>query len=142
MPWTHYQFQAQGKPANALLDTQFAAGAPSNKLPHVAWFGVYSKHPPGGTWWRSPEQSRLDAIESDLIRLCGGFGNGWAVYVRRLETPGLREYYVYFGGNAELHKVVPSLQALYAGYRIEFESRPDPDWSHYKSWIEEGAKHG
>ena len=83
----------------------------------------------------------MDAIESDLIRLCGAFGNGWAVYVRRLATPGLREYYVYFGDHAELHKVVPSLQALHVGYRFEFESRSDPEWSHYKSWIKESAEH-
>jgi hypothetical protein len=142
MPWAHYEFQAREKPASALLDTQFAEAAPSEKLPHIAWFGVYCKQPPGGSWWRPSEEPKLDAIEKDLITLCGSFGNGWAVYVRRLETPGLREYYVYFGGNAELHKVVPSLQALHGGYRLEFESRSDPEWSHYKSWLKERAEHG
>jgi hypothetical protein len=142
MPWINYTFEVQDKPANALLDTQFAETVPSEKLPNVAWFGVYFKQPPGGVWWRRFEQPKLDAIEGDLIRLCGAFGNGWAVYVRRLETPGLREYYVYFGENAVLHKVLPSLRALHAGYRLEYESRPDPDWSHYESWLAEGARHG
>jgi hypothetical protein len=142
MPWIQYQFEAQRRPASALLDTQFAEAVPSDKLPYVAWFGVYGKQPPGGSWWRRSEQPKLDAIEADLIRLCGGFGNGWAVYVRRLETPGLREYYVYFGGNAELQKVLPSLQALHADYRLEFESRSDPEWSHYKSWLNEAVQHG
>jgi hypothetical protein len=84
----------------------------------------------------------LDAIEGDLIRLCGAFGKGWAIYVRRLETRGLREYYVYFGVNAELQKVVPSLRSIYAGYRIEFELRSDPHWSHYKSWLKEPEASG
>lgn len=137
MAWSHYQFEAQGKPASGLLDTKFVEQPPSDQLPNIAWFGVYSKQSPGGSWWRRSEQPKLDAIEADLIRLCGAFGNGWAVYVRRLETPGLREYYVYFGGNAELQKVVPSLQPLHVGYRFEFESRCDPTWSHYKSWLKE-----
>jgi hypothetical protein len=79
-----YQFEAQRRPASALLDTQFADAVPSDKLPYVAWFGVYGKRPPGGSWWRCSEQPKLDAVEADLIRLCGGFGNGWAGYVRRL----------------------------------------------------------
>jgi hypothetical protein len=142
MPWTHYQFEIEGKPACALLDTQFARQAPTEQLPNVAWFGVYCRLPAGGAHWDPNEQPVLDAIEDDLIRLCSYFGNGWAVYVRRLDTQGLREYYIYFGGSAELAKVLPSLKALHAGYRIEFESRPDPQWAHYRSWIKESAVDG
>ena len=123
MPWISYQFEVQGKPASALLDTQFAEAPPSDKLPHIAWFGVYLKRPRGKSWWQRSEQPIVEASEHDLIRLCGSFGNGWAVYVRRLEMPSFREYYVYFDGNAELQKVLPSLQALHSGYRLEFESR-------------------
>jgi hypothetical protein len=143
MPWIHYQFEAQGKPVNALLDTQFAeAPPPIDKLPRLAWFGVYLRQPGGKSWWQRSEERTLQAIEHDLIRLCDAFGNGWAVYVRRLETHGFKEYYVYFGGNADLQQVLPALQALHKNYRIEFESRSDPVWSHYKSWIEEHARHG
>ena len=142
MAWTHYQFEVEGKPAGALLDTQFSNRAPADQLPNVAWFGVYCRLPAGGAFWDPKEQPMLDAVESDLIRLCSGFGNGWAVNVRRLDTPGLREYYVYFGGTAELEKVLPSLKALHTDYRIEFDSRPDPRWSHYQSWIKESGVDG
>lgn len=142
MPWIHYQLDVQGKPASALLDTRFAEARPSDQLPQVAWFVVHLKQPNGKSWWQRSEEPTLEAIERDLIRLCGAFGNGWATYVRRLDTLGVREYYVYFGGNAELHKVVPSLQAIYSGYRLEFESRSDPEWSHYRTWLEESAEHG
>src|SRR6266542_3208541 len=126
MVWTHYQFQIEGKPAGALLDTQFATRPPTDQLPNLAWFGVYCRQSPGAAFWDLEEQPTLDAIEDDLIRLCGGFGNGRAVYLRRLDTHGLREYYIYYGGNAELQKVLPSLKALHIGCRIEFESRVDP----------------
>ncbi len=70
------------------------------------------------------------------------FQTQWAVYVRRLDTPGLREYYVYFGESAELEKVLPSINALHPEYRIEFETRTDPQWTHYESWIQESEVHG
>jgi hypothetical protein len=142
MPWVSYEFEAQGRPAAALLDTQFTDKAPTDQLPNLAWFGVYHQQPRRGSWWRPSEGPKLDAIEQDLIKLCGAFGNGWAVYVRRLQTPGVTEYYVYFGNGAELHKVLPSLKAQHSKYRIEFESRPDPEWSQYKGWVKENAGHG
>jgi len=142
MAWTHYELEIHGKSASALLDKRFATRAPKDQLPKVAWFGVYCRQPPGDAFWNLKEQPALDAIEHDLIRLCGTFGNGWAVYVRRLDTPGLREYYVYFGESAELEKVLPSTNALHPEYRIEFETRTDPQWTHYESWIQESEVHG
>jgi hypothetical protein len=139
MTWTYHEFEIEGKPAGALLDMQFAKQPPRDQLPNVAWFGVFCLLPAGGAFWDPDEQPTLDAIEDDVIRLCGSFGNGWAVYVHRLDTPGVREYFVYFGGTAELEKVLPSLKALHPEYRIEFESRPDPQWAHYKSRLEERA---
>ncbi len=142
MSWTYHQFEIDGKPVGSLLDAQFARQAPTEQLPNVAWFGVYCCLPAGAAFWDPEEEPTLDAIEDDLIRLCGEFGNGWAVYVRRLDTPGVREYYVYFGGDAELHKVLPCLKTNHAGYRIEFESRSDPKWSHYQSWLKESGADG
>lgn len=142
MSWVHYQFQIQNKTATALIDKQFAEIQPAFKIPNLAWFGVYFQKPNSSGWWKRSEESKLDDIERDLIKLCSSFSNGWAVYVRRLETLGLREYYFYFGGNAELCKVLPSLQALHKDYRLEFESRQDAEWSHYKSWLKESAAHG
>jgi Family of unknown function (DUF695) len=139
MAWIHYQFETRGKPASALLDTQYAGGPPTDQISNLAWFGVYCRLPPGGGFWNPKEQAALDALESDLIRLFEAFGNGWASYVRRLDTPGLREYYVYFGGDAELEKVVPCLKSLHKGYRIESECRPDPQWTHYRAWLKESG---
>jgi hypothetical protein len=142
MVWTYRKFGIQGKPAGALLDTRFAKQPPTSQLPNVARFGVHCRLPADGAFWDPQEEPSLDAIEADLLRLCSGFGNGWAVYVRRLDTPGLREYFVYFGETAELGKVVPALKALHAGYRFEFKSGPDPQWSQYQSWIKECGEDG
>lgn len=71
MPWIQYQFDVQGKPATVLFDTRFAEALPSDQLPHLAWFGVYLKQPNGKSWWQRSEEPTLEAIERDLIRLCG-----------------------------------------------------------------------
>lgn len=136
MPWTHLQSEINGKPASSLLETRFAERTPNEQLPSLAWFGVYCCEPPSGGFSNPAEGPALDAIEKDLIRLCGVFGNGWAIYVRRLETPGIREYYVYYGGNADMGKVLPALKGIHKGYRIEFGNQADPTWSQYKSWIQ------
>jgi len=142
MSWIYHQFEIRGKTAGALLDTGFARQPPIEQLPKLARFGVYCCLPAGTAFWDPNEQSSLDAIETDLLQLCSGYGNGWAIYVRRLDTPGLREYYLYFGENAELEKALPDLKVLHSGYRIEFESRPDPQWTYYQSWLKEGGVGG
>ena len=58
--------------------------------------------PPGEHFWHPDEGPQLDSVEDDLIKLCDRHGNGWAAYVHRLDTPGLREYYVYFGDGADM----------------------------------------
>jgi hypothetical protein len=77
----------------------------------------------------------LDKIENDLLQLVSEYGHGWAVYTRRVATAGLREYYFYFGGEAELEKVGPALKVKYPEYRIESEAKPDPQWELYLSWV-------
>ena len=71
------------------------------ELPRLAWFGVYCQRAPGVGFWDPEETDSLDALERDLIRLCEQFGQGWAVYVLRIATSGIREYYVYMGGGVD-----------------------------------------
>jgi hypothetical protein len=72
-----------------------------------------------------------------LIGLVSQFGHGWAVYVRRAISAGKREYFIYYGGDASIIKALPALQALHPEYRIEFDTKEDPQWSFYFSWLKE-----
>jgi hypothetical protein len=123
--------------AGVLIDDRFGTEAPVKDLPQLAWFGVYCQKEPGGGFWHPDETAGLDAIEGDFIRLCDEFGRGWAVYLMRIDTRGIREYYLYAGGDSELGQVLPKLQAAHPGYRIEFEESPDPEWEHYKDLLSE-----
>jgi len=135
MPWTHRTADIEGRPAQILVDDQFRDSAPVRELPRLAWFGVYCQRAPGVGFWDPEETDSLDALERDLIRLCEQFGQGWAVYVLRIATSGIREYYVYMGGGVDFTQVVPGLLAQHPDYRIDYEESTDPSWSRYTSCL-------
>jgi hypothetical protein len=135
MPWSHRTTHIQGRPAGVLLDDRFRAALPVRELPRLAWFGVYCRHEPGGGFWNPDETASLDSIEQDLIGLCSRFGDGWAVYVMRIDTRGIREYYFYCGGSAALAQALQSLRAAHPDYRIEFDETTDADWSRYRTFL-------
>lgn len=135
MPWKHRLTQIDKRPAQVLVDDRFRSAAPVSQLPRLGWFGVYCRHDAGNGFWHPDEAASLDAIERDLIRLCGQLGNGWAVYVMRIDTRGIREYYFYFGGSAALGQVPASLRGAHPDYRIDFEETTDAEWSRYKTFL-------
>ncbi len=137
MPWHYYTTTLEGRRVGVQLDDSFAASPPSEALPNLGWFGVYCRLDPGSAYWHPDETPELDAIEGNLIRLCELVGSGYAVYVRRLDTHGIREYYIYFGASADLAGVLPRLQLLHPGYRLEYEAQADPGWGHYRRWLRE-----
>jgi hypothetical protein len=117
------------------IDDRFHGSLPVRELPRLAWFGVYCRQDPGGGFWHPGETESLDTIEQDLIRLCEQFGRGWAVYVMRIDTRGIREYYLYCGARAALAQALPSLRAAHPDYRIEFEETTDAEWSRYRTFL-------
>lgn len=135
MPWLQRTTEIEKRPAGVLIDDRFRGSLPVRELPRLAWFGVHCRRDPGSSFWHPDETAALDAIEQDLIRLCEQFGRGWAVYVMRIDTRGIREYYLYCGGSAALAHVLPSLHAAHSDYRIEFEETADAEWSRYRAFL-------
>src|SRR5262245_6059014 len=135
MAWRTALLNIDGNPTHTMVDDRFAANPPIDQLPHLAWFGVYCAMDPGGHFWNPTEGPQLDAIENDLIRLCECYGHGWAVYVQRLDTRGLREYYMYFADGAAMAKVLPALKAAHPSYRLEYDRIDDLSWAQYRKWL-------
>jgi hypothetical protein len=129
MTWQLFDIEILGNQAQVLVDDQYITDNPGESLPNIAWFGVWCL--------KDTESDILDQIESELLGLAAQFGNGWAVYVRRVISAGKREYFFYFGGDATLSDALPALQALHPGYRIEYDVKPDPEWTYYFSWLKE-----
>jgi hypothetical protein len=135
MAWRHYTCEISGKPASVLIDERFAHQYPVKELPKLSWFGVYCNQPTGGAFWNPEEADALDLIENNLIKLSETFGHGWAVYVLRIATPGIREYYLYHAEQADLGKAFSSLKAIHPNYRREFKTTNDEGWEQYGRYV-------
>jgi hypothetical protein len=135
MAWQTALIEIDNKPAHMMVDDRFEANPPADQLPHLAWFGVYCATESGDHFRNPSEGPKLDAVEGDLIKLCDRYGNGWAAYVHRLDTRGLREYYVYFGEGATLEQVLPEWRATHPTYRLEFDLVDDLTWAQYRKWL-------
>ncbi len=135
MTWQLYDTEILGNQSQVLLDDSFVGELPGEELPNLAWIGVWCQKKPEGTYWHPDEAEMLDKIENNLLELVSQYSNGWAVYTRRVVSAGLREYFFYFGGDAELDKVAHALKEKFPEYRIEAEAKPDPTWELYLSWV-------
>jgi hypothetical protein len=135
MAWSHRIGEIQGKPAQFLMDDRFRAAAPVRELPRLALFKVYCQQDPGSSFWHPDETASLDSVEDSLRQLWQELGHGWAVYVMRIATRGLREYYVYLGGTADFSPVLARLRTVHPGYRVEHEEIADADWEKYVSCL-------
>lgn len=134
MTWRTYTSEVSNKPAIVLIDQQFENRFPVPELPLLSWFGVYCNLPPDGSCWAEAETDSLDHVENQLIELAGQFGRGWAVYVFRIATPGIREYYIYHSSEAEMSKAYDALKVSVPNYRIEFETTNDASWDQYRRY--------
>ncbi len=135
MTWQLYDTEILGNQSQVLLDDNFVGDLPADELPNLAWIGVWCQQGPEGHFWNPDEADMLEQIEHDLLELAAEHGRGWAVYTRRVASSGLREYFFYFGGDADLSKVAPALKEKYPEYRIESEAKADPKWELYLSWV-------
>lgn len=135
MTWQLYDTEILGKQSQVLLDDSFVGNIPGDELPNLALISLWCQQDTDGHYWNPDETDTLDMIEHDLLELVSQNGHGWAVYARRVASEGLREYFFYYGGDADLIKVAPALKEKYPGYRIESEAKPDPEWKLYLSWV-------
>ncbi len=141
MTWQLYDTEILGNQSQVLLDDNFVGEIPGDELPNLAWIGIWCRKDTEGHYCHPDELDQMEQIENELMELAAQFAHGWAVYTRRVATSGMREYFFYFGGDAELDKVAPALKEKYPEYRIESEAKPDPEWKLYLSWIKT-APHG
>lgn len=136
MTWTVHQREVEGKTAQILIDDHFASQAPVKDLVNLSGFSLYCRQEPVNTLWHPDEGDALDIIEERLINLCEKHSHGWSVYVLRMATFGVREYYFYHSSEAELTKAYAELQALTPGYRIDFATVPDAEWAEYRKYLQ------
>lgn len=138
MTWKNYICDISDKKAQVLVDQRFEKQAPINELSKLSWLGIYCKENPGNSFWNPRETETLDNIENELFRICERVGNGSIVYILRIATPGIREYYFYHSLTVEFTKVFEDVKSIYPTYRIETETTDDPQWNEYKKYVNFG----
>jgi hypothetical protein len=57
------------------------------------------------------------------------------VYVIRIATPDIPDYYLYHADQAELSKAFSALKATYPNRRVEFEATDDIAWEQYGKYV-------
>lgn len=135
MAWKHYVCEVKERRASVLVDQRFQNQFPLKELPQILWLGIYCHSPSEGTVSSPDDAQTLERIESDLINLSQSFGHGWMVHVLQIRTPGIREYYFYYGKHAETDKIAVALRALHPTYRIEVDVKEDPQWVEYRNYV-------
>jgi hypothetical protein len=142
MTWKNGSASIDGRAALVLIDDRFGAAAPVKELHHLVWVGVWCALPPGEHYWAPEETPVLDRIEDNLLKIVSDVGRGWAVYVMRICTRGIREYYFYVGEQVDLHRLATLVSASYPPYRIETSSKEDPGWAWYLKHLEAIRRQG
>ena len=135
MPWRNYICQIEDKLAAVLIDQRFEDEFPLKELPKIFWVAVYSNLHGNDSFFHPDEAPALDEIENNLLKLAESFGNGWIVYVMRIDMVGIREYYFYYGKHADVDKISTLLKSLHPSYRIESETKEDSEWIEYEKYI-------
>lgn len=135
MPWGQKEIQVSNRVANLLLDSRFCDKAPIKELPQIHWFGVWCQRPaPNGRFVAADEEQTLLQLERKLIEVAGRISNGWAVYVMRIMSQGLLEFYLYARDSSTLNGVTDELKKIFPNYRIEHDSQNDSDWAEYSKY--------
>ena len=136
MAWRQSQIQLQGRLSHVLIDDRFAKAIPVRELPCLNWIGVWLIKPaPTDAFVAPDEEPTFLSVERHLIQVAGSLASGWAVYCIRLLSRGIAEYYLYSRDTATLAGIVAEMKRHAAEYRIEHETKSDPQWSEYSKYL-------
>jgi hypothetical protein len=136
MTWRQSSIQLKDRKAHILMDDRFASSPPTQELPCLNWFGIWLIGPtPSDRYVPDQEEQAFAGFERKLIDLAGSHANGCAVYCIRLFSHGIVEFYMYTRDASTLIGVAPDFERHFPQYRIEHDTKSDPDWSEYKKYL-------
>ena len=132
MAWQRKDGRIARRRAEILIDLRFRDTAPVRDLPMLHWLGVWCRQPvQRERFVPAAEQATVLRIERKLKTLARKASNGWAVYVMRIVSEGLVQYFFYARGAGALDGVSAELRKSFPRYRFEHDSEPDAEWVEY-----------
>lgn len=135
MSWKVYTREVEGKQAQILIDDHYDWTAPVENLVLLSGFSLYCNVLPENTLWHPDETEALDTLEERLLDFCEKYSQGWSLYVMRMTTFGVREYYIYHSEQADLQAAFMAMTKMHPDYRIEFGTVSDPEWKEYRKYL-------
>lgn len=127
--WGNYFTTIDGALASVAVDRSLRPKAPLVSRPQLLRVKVKLRAPkPNGLSDRRELQA-LAGIEDELRSQLKAATR--ATEVGRITTAGHRELYFYSTGDAGLQGAVSAVMQKFSAYKIEMESRADPEWHQY-----------
>jgi hypothetical protein len=131
--WDFYACRVDNEPASIFFDLGIAVQAPLPEYPHMAYVRLRMRSPRPDGLSSQEEFETLMKIEDQLSqRLSQREAN---VYVGRNTSSGCRDFYFYCRDPGKWSSRVTMVMTDYGGYVFESGSRPDPDWSTYRTFL-------
>lgn len=132
MTWQEASIKLNDRDVYAVLDAHFSDMAPIIELPCLNWLGLW---PPKPVSSEANDSKKDDSwfleVEPHILEIASTISDGWAVYVARLVTRGVTEYYFYTKDESTLASLVPELRKHFPQHRMEHERKSDQTWSEY-----------
>ncbi len=138
MTWRTYEteIEVEGRPSRARVkvDDGLLADAPITGVTRRMRVRVHNTLPAGDGYWAPEEEQALADVDGSLLKMTSDLGHGWAVYVLRICTPGIRDYYFHLFEHAHIGALQSLLGETHPSYTFEVTVSDDPGWELYRRY--------
>lgn len=130
--WDFYFLRVDDKPASIYVDLGAHGFAPNPKLPHMAYVRLRMREPRSDGLSSREEFDALVAVEDALK---AALVDPETDYVGRCTTNSCRDFFFYVAHPGTWASRVAACMRSFGGYLYEADTREEPDWSSYFSYL-------
>ena len=130
--WDFYFLRVDDKPASIYVDLGAHRSAPNPKLPHMAYVRLHMREPRDDGLSSQGEFDALVAVEDALKATLVDADTD---YVGRCTTNFCRDFFFYVSHPEAWPMRIAACMRSFSGYQYEVDTREEPDWSSYLSYL-------
>lgn len=130
--WDFYFLRVDDKPASIYVDLGAYSSAPNPKMPHMAYVRLHMREPRDDGL---SSQAEFDALITVEDALKAALVNTETEYVGRCTTNSCRDFFFYVSTPQAWPARVSTCMRSFVDYRYEADTREEPDWSSYFSYL-------
>lgn len=130
--WDFYFLRVDDKPASIYVDLGAHDFAPNPKLPYMGYVRLHMREPRNDGLSSNAEFDALVSVEDALT---ASLVNIETEYVGRCTTDSCRDFFFYVSHPQAWSSRVAACMLSFDGYQYEADTREEPDWSSYFSYL-------